>query len=128
MPSFFATVDPAKAGFKIEIWFAHPGTPASKVHTTMTDSQGKISVGMDIGGATYPLEFHLVLPAGQTVDGVTYEGYTTEIQLLDKTDLSYWDLYPAEVSPPIPPAESLLPAIGSAIAGALALWWGWSPS
>ncbi len=82
---------------------------------------------ISIGVSSPELDFAVIFLA-QTVEGVAYrEAMSQLFNLVSDVTLSMVltpVTEPEPPTPPIPPVESLLPAVASAIAGALAVIWG----
>jgi len=108
-------VTPAKPGFLVEMWW---GTPAQVGVQETTNSQGKVQ--FTPGASSWPVAFFLKIPAGQTVDGVTYGEYTSEPVTLYDTQEADIYLYPTK---PVEPRW----AIASAAIGIALIMLGYSP-
>ena len=92
-------VAPAKAGFLVEMWWEIPEYPPVMGASNTTGSLG--TVQFKPGASSWPLTFYLVIPAEQTVDGVKYEGYTSEKATLYDTQEADFHLYPKVFVEPI---------------------------
>jgi len=89
-------VSPAKTGFLVEMWWAVPGIPPMKGAWKTTDAQGRVQFRP--GASSWPVTFYLVIPSGQTVDGVPYGGYTSEKKTLYDTQTADFYLYPKKIT------------------------------
>jgi len=110
-------VTPAKPGFLVEMWWGTPGQVGAQ---ETTNSQGKVQ--FTPGASSWPVAFFLKIPAGQTVDGVTYGEYTSEPVTLYDTQEADFYLYPkaAGVLEPVW-------AVASAAIGVALIMLGYSP-
>ena len=109
-------VTPAKAGFLVEMWWGTPGQVGAQ---ETTDAQGRVQ--FTPGASSWPVTFYLVIPAGQTVDGVKYGGYTSEKKTLYDTQEADFYLYPKEIGILEP-----IYALASAAIGAVLIILGYS--
>ncbi len=83
-------------------------------------------INISIGVSSPQLDYAVILPE-QTVEGVAYaETMSTIFNLLSNVTLNLTLTPVNEPEPPTPPVESLIPAIASAIAGTMAVIWGFS--
>lgn len=104
-------VSPAKAGFLVEMWWEIPGYPPVKGAWETTNHLGRVQ--FTPSATSWPVTFYLVVPAEQTVDGVTYGGYTSEKVTLYDTQEADFHLYPKA------PLKPLLALVSAALGIAL---------
>ncbi len=101
------------------------GSEASPLIDLPPTANGVMSASIGVSGPV--LDYAVIFPA-QTVEGVAYlETMSTLFNLVSDVTLNMTLNPVTEPEPPTPPIESPLPAIASAIVGALALIWGLSP-
>ncbi len=85
---------------------------------------GLISMGISVSSPE--LDYAVILPE-QTLEGVAYREVMSQLfTLVSDVTLNIVLTPVTEPEPPTPTAESLLPTVASAIAGALAVIWGFS--